>query len=229
MSVYTSYRRRWLYRQFDGFVGRGEGGVFWLLGQFLPDTSVIHSRRLQHLLFAKGLSDTARDSTKYAAVVAVVSSTGSAFQSSLMSVASLLPSALFGLYAGEVADSMPKRLAIAAAYALGALACFVIPTAFGTDTAPMFALVFMLTAFAQLASPAESSAVPLVANDRQLATATSLMGLASSIGTGFGTALLAPLLFKLTSAEVVFYVAGVLMFSGVAILVAATSRRSHAT
>jgi hypothetical protein len=39
-----------------------------------------------------------------------------------------------------------------------------------------------------------------------------MLSLASSFGTALGTAILAPFLFKLTSARIVFYVAGVLLF-----------------
>jgi MFS family permease len=208
------------YRKFDRFVGRRETAVFSLVGRFMPDTSVIHSRRLQHLLFAKALSDMARDATKYAALVLVVSANGSPLQSSLMAVATLIPAAALGLYAGEVADTMPKRLAIATSYGLAGVACFAIPTLYGTAVTPMFALVLLVAAFAQLATPAENSAVPLVANAQQLSSATSMMSLASSVGTALGTALLAPLLLKLTSARVVFYVTGLLLF-------AATTRVLH--
>ena len=200
-----------IYRKFDRFVGRREADVFSTLGHVLPDASVLGGRRFQHLLFSKTLSDTARDATKYSALVAVAISSGSAFQSSLVTVATLIPAAMFGLYAGEVADSLPKRIAIALAYGLSGAACFAIPTLFGTDVGSMLALVFFVTAFSQLASPAENSAVPLVASDRQLASANAMMGLASSIGTALGTAMLAPLLLKLTDARVVFSVAGVLL------------------
>ncbi len=191
-------------------MGSREAETFRFLSHFFPDTSVIHSRRLQHLLFSKALSDAARDAAKYAALVAVVSSNGSVFESSLMTVAMLLPTALLGLYAGEVADSLPKRTVIAVAYMLAALACFLIPTIFGTDVGPLMALVFLVSAFGQLANPAEDSVVPLVANKQQVATATSMLGLASSLGTAFGMALLAPVLLKLTSVRVVMYVAGLL-------------------
>lgn len=166
---------------------------------------------MQHLLFSKALADAALDAAKYAALIAVVSSNGSVFESSLMTVAMLLPSALFGLYAGEVADSLPKRTVIAGAYMLAAAACFFIPTMFGTEVGPLVALVFLVSAFGQLASPAEQSVVPLVANERQVASATSMLGLASSLGTGFGMALLAPVLLKFTSVRVVLYVAGLLL------------------
>jgi MFS family permease len=128
-----------------------------------------------------------------------------------MTVAMLLPTALLGLYAGEVADSLPKRAVIAGAYALAAACCFVIPTTFGTTMGPLVALVFLVSAFGQLASPAENSVVPLVASERQVASATSMLGLASSLGTGFGMAILAPLLLKLTSVRLVLYASGLLL------------------
>lgn len=166
---------------------------------------------MQHLLFSKALSDAARDAAKYAALVAVVSTNGSVFESSLMTIAMLLPTALFGLYAGEVADSMPKRTVLAGAYAFAAACCFLIPTLFGTQVGPLVALVFLVTAFGQLASPAENSVVPLVANEQQAASATSMLGLASSLGSGFGLAFLAPLLLKFTSVRIVLYAAGLLL------------------
>lgn len=200
-----------VYRRFDRFVGRREAETFRFIGHFFPDTAIVHSRRMQHLLFSKVLSDAARDAAKYAALVAVVSSSGSVFESSLMTVAMLLPTAVLGLYAGEVADSLPKRTVIAGAYALAAGACFLIPTIFGTEIGPLVALVFLVSAFGQLAAPAENSVVPLVASERQVASATSMLGLASSLGTGFGMALLAPMLLKLTSVRVVLYASGLLL------------------
>jgi len=208
------------YRSFDRFLGRREEDVFATLGHFLPDASVLRSRRLQHLLFGKVLSDTARDAAKYTALVAVVVSTGSAFQSSLVAVGTLLPAALFGLYAGEVADSVPKRVAIASAYGLSAATCFFIPSFFGSGVAPMVALVFLVTGFSQFAGPAENSTLPLVASDGQLASATSMLSLASSVGTALGTAILAPFLLKLTNAWIVFYAAG-------GLLLLATTRVLH--
>ena len=166
---------------------------------------------MQHLLFSKALSDAARDAAKYAALIAVVSSDGSVFESSLMTIAMLVPTVLLGLYSGEVADSLPKRTVIAGSYGLAAASCFLIPTLFGTHMGPLLALVFLVAAFGQLASPAENSVVPLVANERQMASATSMLGLASSLGTGFGMALLAPVLLRITNVRVVLYAAGILL------------------
>lgn len=184
---------------------------------------------MQHLLFSKALSEAARDTAKYAALVAVVSSNGSVFESSLMTVAMLVPSALFGLYAGEVADSLPKRTIIAGGYALAAVSCLLIPTIFSTDVGPLVALVFFVTAFGQLAGPAEDSVVPLVVSKRQVASATSMLGLASSLGTAFGAALLAPLLLKLTSVRVVMYVAGFLFMAAATRVLHTYSKRDVGT
>jgi MFS family permease len=212
MTELHDLRRRLsrLYFHVDRSVGQRETRLFAVLGRFLPDTSIVNSRRFQHLLISKALGDTARDSIKYGALIAVAASTGSAFQTSLITVAQLVPAALLGLYAGEMADSTPKRLVLAGAYAGGAVACLVIPTLYGTDVAPMMALVFLTTAFAQLSTPAEKSVVPLIADEKQLASANSMMGIASSIGTAAGVAFLAPVLLKLLGVRAVFYFAGAL-------------------
>jgi hypothetical protein len=84
---------------------------------------------------------------------------------------------------------------------------------FGTQTGPLLALVFLVTAFGQFANPAESSVVPLVASEKEVAAATSMLGLASSLGSGFGLALLAPILLKFTSPGAVFFVAALLLMA----------------
>jgi len=181
--------------------------------------------RFQHLLLGKLLSDTARDATKYAAVVAIVASSGSAFQSSSIAAAALLPAALFGLYAGGLADSLPKGVALGAAYGLSGLTSILIPIVFGTELVPMLALVFVVAAFSQLAIPAENVTVPLLTKEGEMASANSMMGMSSSLGTAVGTALVAPILLKVLGVQFVFYFAGVLMLVGATRVLHIRSRR----
>jgi Na+/melibiose symporter-like transporter len=129
----------------------------------------------------------------------------------MVGVAALIPPALLGLYGGAVADALPKRVALAAVYNLQALLCFLVPVVFGTDLQAILVLVFAVNVLGQVSGPTESSVVPLVANDAQLASAASLVSLSSNLGTAFGTALLAPVLVRVFGVRPVFYVAGVLL------------------
>lgn len=194
-----------------GVVDRGEQRVFRLLWLFLPEPSIARSRKFQYLLASTFLSDGGRDALKYGALVAVTQSSGSSIDAALVGVASLLPPTLLGLYGGAVADALPKRIALALVYALQAAMCFTVPTFLGTDLGAVVFLIFAINVLGQVSGPDEQSIAPLVASDQQLASATSLLSLASNLGTFFGTALLAPILLRVFTVRAVFAVAGVML------------------
>lgn len=200
------------YRRADAILDHGQRRVFRLLWFFLPETSVAKEPRFQQVLASRFLSDAGQQSLAYGALIAVVRGGGSTFEAALVGVAAVLPPALLGLYGGAVADALPKRVALAAIYNLQALLCILTPTFFGTDLMAALALVFAVNALGQVSGPTELSVLPLVASERQLASAASLVSLASNAGTAFGTALLAPVLVRAFGLDAVFYVAGALLF-----------------
>jgi MFS family permease len=207
----TPERRNAVTSGLERVLGLPERGVFSLLGHFVPADSAIRSWQFQHLLTAKFLADAARDSVKYAAIVGVVRDGGSPLASSFIGLASVIPAIIFALYGGAIADSLPKRVALGIAYTADAAVCIALPVLFGDDVLVMFSLVFIVTSLTQIASPAEQTMVPLVTNERQLATANSIMGMVSSIGTAIGTAFMAPILLKAFGTETVFFTAAVLL------------------
>lgn len=199
------------YLRADGILDRGQHHAFRLLWLFLPETSIARNPRFQQILASRFLSDAGQQALAYGALIAVVRRGGSAFDAALVGVAALVPGALLGLYGGAVADALPKRVALAVIYNLQALLCFILPATLGTDLAPILLLVFAVNTLGQVSGPTESSVVPLVASDEELASAASLGSLASNLGTAFGAALLAPILVRAFDEKVVFYVAGVLL------------------
>ena len=199
------------YSDARGVVDRGEQHVFRFLWLFLPEPSIARSRKFQYLLASTFLSDGGRDALKYGALVAVTRSSGSSIDAALVGVASLVPPTLLGLYGGAVADALPKRIALALVYALQAAMCFAVPTFLGTELGAVIFLIFAINVLGQVSGPDEQSIAPLVASDKQLASATSLLSLASNLGTFFGTALLAPILLRVFTVRAVFAVAGVML------------------
>ena len=185
--------------------------MFRLLWFFLPDTSISRDARFQQIMASRFFSDAGQQAATYGALIVVVRGGGSAFDAALVGVASLVPPVLFGLYGGTVADALPKRVALALAYNLQALACFIVPFFLGTDLVAILLLIFAIHTLGQLSGPSEGSVVPLVASEAQLASAASLVSLASNIGTAFGTALLAPIMVRVFGTEAVFYTAGGLL------------------
>jgi Major Facilitator Superfamily len=196
------------YRRADAFVDRGQRRAFRLLWFFLPETSVGHQVRFQAVFASRFFSDAGQQALAYGALIAVVRNGGSAMDAALLGVSALIPPALFGLWGGAVADALPKRIALAGVYNLQALLCFTAPSLIGTDLIAMMALLFAVNTLGQVSGPSESSVIPFVATQPQLASASSMLHLASTLGTAFGTALLAPLLVRAFGVSTVIYVAG---------------------
>ena len=184
-----------------------------MFGHLLPPTgaAVLRRAKFQRLLGAKFLADAGKDSVKYAALVGVIYAGGDAFASSLIGLASLIPGVIFALYGGAISDSMPKRVALALAYTAMAVTCVVLPTVFDDSVFMYFMLVFIVISLGQITSPAEQTLLPMVNTEEQLATANSVMGMVSSIGTTVGTAIMAPILLLTWGTDAVFYTAAVLL------------------
>ena len=200
-------------RRADRVIGFPERVVFSLFGHLLPPTgaAVLRRPRFQRLLGAKFLADAGKDSVKYAALVGVIYAGGDAFASSLIGLASLIPGVIFALYGGAISDTVPKRVALALAYSAMAGACIGFPLLFDDSVLMYFLLVFVVVSLTQITSPAEQTLLPMINTDEQLATANSLMGMISSIGTTVGTAIMAPILLLAWGPDVVFYTAAVLL------------------
>ncbi len=195
----------------DHVLDRAQARAFRVLWLFLPEPSVARNLQFQHLLASRFLSDAGQQTLGFGALVAVARGGGSALEVALVGVAGLTPPALFGVYGGAVADVLPKRIALAGAYAGMALLCFGLPATFGTDLPVVMAIIFAVNTLGQVSSPTESSVLPLVATEAELASAASLIGLAAAAGAGFGTALFAPVLVRAFGVEEAFYLAGALL------------------
>lgn len=200
-----------VYRTGDAIIDQGQLTAFRFLWLFLPETSITRSPRFQAILASRFFSDAGQQALSYGALIAVVRGGGSALDAALIGVAALLPPALFGLYGGAVADALPKRIALGGVYNLQALLCFGIPYFLGTEMAAMVLLLLLVNTLGQVSQPSESSVLPLVTTEEQLATGASLISFTSSLGTAFGTALLAPVLVRALGVDTVMYVSGVML------------------
>jgi hypothetical protein len=195
----------------DRVLDEAQGRVFRVLWFFLPEPAIARDLRFEHLLASRFLSDAGQQAILFGALVSVARGGGSALEVALVGVAALAPPALLGLYGGAVADAIPKRFALAGVYALQALLCFVFPEAVGTDLLAIMLLLFAINTLGQVSGPTESSVLPIVATDAELASAAAMINLASAGGTAFGTALLAPIVVRIFGVDVVFYLAGVML------------------
>ncbi len=197
-------------QRLDRAVDRGQARVFRVLWFMVPSGSVARDLQFQQLLASRFLTDIALQALLYGALIVTVSAGGSAFDAALLGVAYLLPGLVLGMFGGIVADALPKRVALAGAYlTMGALT-LLIPWFFGTDFRSLLAILFAVRVLHQVSQPSEASAVPLVATEDELASATSFLSLASSGGEVIGKALIAPLIVRAFGVDPVTVVAGLI-------------------
>ncbi len=192
----------------DRVLDGAEGNVFRFLWFFLPEPEVARNLRFQHLLASRFFSDMGQQSLAFGALIAVARGGGSSMEMALVGIVALIPPATLGLYGGAIADSLPQRVALAGVYTMQALMCFAVPTFFGTGLAEVLVLIFVVNTLGQVSGPTESSVLPLVATEEELASAVSMIGLATAAGAAVGTAVLAPVLVRAFGVKLVMYVAG---------------------
>ena len=197
-------------RRVDQAIDRGQSRVFRVLWFMVPSGSIARNPTFQALLASRFLSDLALQALLFGVLIASVRNGGDALEAAIIGVAYLLPGVVLGLFGGAVADALPKRFALVAAYFLMGVLCFSLPLVLDFELRGMIAVLFAVRVLHQVSQPAEASAVPLVATHDELASANSFLSLASSAGEVVGKALLAPLLVRAFDIEPVVILAGFL-------------------
>ena len=198
-------------RRLDAAVDRGQARVFRVLWFWLPPGSVARDLQFQQLLASRFFSDIALQALLYGTLIATARAGGSATDAALLGTAYLLPGALLGMFGGVVADALPKRVALGGAYLIMGAIAILVPTVLGTDFLSLLLVLFGVRTLHQVSQPSEASALPLVASEGELASATSFLSLASSAGEVVGKAMVAPLLVRAYGVDPVTVVAGILL------------------
>ncbi|MCA9847711.1 MAG: MFS transporter [Dehalococcoidia bacterium] len=187
-----------------------QAGLFRVLWLIVPPESLLRRWRFQALLVSRFFTDVALQALLYGALVATARGGGTALDAAVLGVAALLPGVVLGLYGGTIADALPQRVALALAYVGMAVACFSVAWVSDAGFWALVVVLFAVRALHQVSQPSEASAVPLTADSAELASANSMMSLASSAGEVVGKALLAPVLVRAYGVRSVVTAAGVL-------------------
>ncbi|MQC18930.1 MAG: hypothetical protein DWG80_07635, partial [Chloroflexi bacterium] len=159
-----------------------QAGLFRVLWLIVPPESLLRRWRFQALVVSRFLTDVALQALLYGALIATARGGGTALDAAGLGVAVLLPGVVLGLYGGAIADALPKRAALALAYLGMATACFAVAWTGDVGFWSLAAVLFIVRALHQVSQPSEASAVPLTADAAELASANSMMSLASSAG-----------------------------------------------
>src|SRR5438093_5321175 len=126
----------------DHVLDVAQARVFRLLWFFLPEPDIAKNLRFEHVLASRFLSDAGQRALLFGALVAVVRGGGSALEAALVGASALVPPASLGLYGGEISDALPKRVALAGAYSMQAVLCFLAPSVPASDLIVVVALIF---------------------------------------------------------------------------------------
>jgi len=185
-----------------------QAGLFRVLWLIVPPESLVRRWRFQALLVSRFLTDVALQALLYGALIATARGGGNALDAAGLGVAVLLPGVVFGLYGGAIADALPKRAALALAYLGMALACFAVAWTGNVGFWSLATVLLIVRTLHQVSQPSEASAVPLTADAAELASANSMMSLASSAGEVVGKAVLAPVLVRAYGVRSVITAAG---------------------
>lgn len=179
--------------------------------------SLLDDRRFRRFCVAEAFSQVGDNAFNYALLVMVVGREPSAFFTTLLVISFVVPSLLVGLGAGIVVDRLPRRLVLVVV----PLVKVTILGIFLLGDRPLGQLYALAASFAvcrQFYGPAVSAAVPALAAEARLVSATAMMGLIATAGQGLGMVILAPLALK-TVGEVPLLVAlAGIFFAGGALL-----------
>jgi MFS family permease len=160
------------------------------------DIGLLKNPRFRRLLESRILGQAAWNAMIYGLLILVVEDSGSSVQSTFLIVAMTLPSILFGIPGGALADMLPLRFSLTMGYLMRAAVALVL-IFYRDDLLYIYLLVFAASTVGQVFTPAEAATVPAVVKKKQLPAANSLMVLTLIMGQIIGAVTLAPLLWKI--------------------------------
>ncbi|MPZ22649.1 MAG: MFS transporter, partial [Dehalococcoidia bacterium] len=195
---------------------------FWAV---IPQRSILRERPLQLLVGSRFLTESSQQMLTYAALIALGAE--SSLIAALIMIATVAPQAMFGLFGGVIADSIPKRLALMLGYGAQAAMCLSVPFLLGDSLLGVLGLIFLVYAVSQISAPAENAIVPLVVDQRSYTAANSWINFSITAGSVFGTVAVAPILVKLFDVRPVFVVAAVFFAIGALRLLALRTPRKQ--
>ncbi len=151
--------------------------------------------RFRRMLGAKFCVDLAENALAYALLIAVVRRTGSGIHSTLFVIALTIPTIIFGIPAGAIADRLPKRPVLMAALALRIGMVAVLIRVIG-NVWQIYAVTLAFFAVGQVFAPIWAAALPRLVGFTRLSRAHALLNLTQLGGQVAGVVLIAPILLK---------------------------------
>lgn len=176
------------------------------------DLPLLQLRPFRMLSYTRFTSRVATNAINFALVLLIVDETGKAFMSSLLVLALIVPSTLFGLMAGVAADTFPKRSIIVLSDLVRAAFCAWV--FLQDNSVPLYFLVAVsLATVGQFAGSAEASILPAVVPRERLARANAIGHAITGAAQIAGFVILAPLALRVFGSPSVLFATCVVLYS----------------
>ena len=170
-----------------------------------PSTFAVFRRRSFALVWvAQFISTAGSGLTSVAASILVYRETGTAASVGLVMIATAVPSLFIGLVAGVFVDRYDRKRIMIASEVLRALLIASVPLLLSYSVAWLYILIVLSSAVGQFFEPAQTSVLPELASEEELAAANSMMAISNvgALSIGFAAA---GLLATAFSADWAFY------------------------
>jgi len=166
------------------------------------------------LWLSRLLSQTAQGALLYALLILVVDLSDRTVFNSLFVICSIIPAIAFGLPAGVVADTVPRR-GLLVLLNLFRFTFMLLLVGSEVSLAGVFAATLGIWVIHQFYSPTEASVLADLVEPDRYTSAQAMFNLALTISQALGLVVAAPLLLRLGGPKLVFVVAGILwLFAG---------------
>jgi MFS family permease len=158
------------------------------------------------------LSQIGQGALMYALLIIVVDRTDQSFYNSVFVVCAIIPSIVFGLPAGVVVDSLPRRPMLFGLNLLRFL--FALSLVANDPSLPgIFATVLAIWTIHQFYAPTEAAVLASIVPRERYTSAQALSNLALTLAQGIGLVILAPLMLKTVGPTPLFAVCGMCFIS----------------
>jgi MFS family permease len=188
------------------------------IGHLGKPPSTVGDPRFRRMLGAKLCVDIAENALAYALLIVIVRRTGSGIHSTLFVIALTIPTIIFSIPAGAIADRLPKRpvlmMALALRIGLTALLIRVLGNVW-----QIYAITLAFFAVGQVFAPIWIASLPRLVGFARLSRAHSLFNLTQLGGQVAGVVLIAPILLKTLGDRAVLIVVA-LFFVGAIVMTA---------
>lgn len=172
---------------------------------------LLQQRPFRMLSLTRFESRLAQNALNFGLVLLIVDETGKALFSSILVLALVIPSTVFGIAAGTAADVFPKRALIVAGDLGRAAVCLLFVAASG-NTATYYIVAIALATAGQFATSAEGAALPAIVQRSELTHANAI---GQAVGGGaqlIGLAILTPIVLRLFHSPNVLFLSCALLF-----------------